>query len=252
MPNGGGTGTEIPPPVAKNSGPTTIDFLLHPERDLTGLVMRGFTLSALVLSLIGLPLHAQDSESAGFIVTRGADTVALEHFSRSAYQLEGELILPPMARQRSHYRATVLDDATTPLVELQVWRGDDPEQSSPRQRTRIIFKEDSVAIDDISSGGLLTVILPTAKSAIPYLNLSFAFLEQGVMRARVLGGDSASVPFFSLGGGQTLSGTVRTVGADSAAVEIGGVDFRLKVDGRGRILGGSIPAQRVLVTRAPR
>ena len=214
--------------------------------------MRGPTLLALVFSLLPLPLRAQDPESAGFVVLRGADTVALEHFARGAHQLEGELILPTMARQRFHYRATVLDDATTPLVELQVWRGDDPEQSSPRQRTQLIFKEDSVAIDDISSGGLLTVILPTAKSALPYLNLSFAFLEQGVMRARVLGGDSASVPFFSLGGGQTLSGTVRTVGADSVAVEIGTVDFRLKVDGRGRILGGSIPAQHLLVTRTPR
>jgi hypothetical protein len=38
-------------------------------------------------------------------------------------------------------------------------------------------------------------------------------------------------------------GTVRRIGADSLALELGSVEFRLRVDAGGRLLGGGIPAQ---------
>jgi hypothetical protein len=57
------------------------------------------------------------------------------------------------------------------------------------------------------------------------------------------------VPFFNLGGGQTLSARIQPIGADSLALDIGKVEYRLKVDQKGRVLGGTIPSQDVVVTR---
>jgi hypothetical protein len=39
------------------------------------------------------------------------------------------------------------------------------------------------------------------------------------------------------------------VGRDSLTLAIGGVEFRLKVDPEGRVLGGAIPTQNVQVDR---
>jgi hypothetical protein len=57
------------------------------------------------------------------------------------------------------------------------------------------------------------------------------------------------VPLFNLGGGQTLEGKVSALGADSLTVVIGSVEFHLKVDPSGRVLGGTIPKQGVVADR---
>jgi hypothetical protein len=65
------------------------------------------------------------------------------------------------------------------------------------------------------------------------------------------------VPLFNLGGthsggGQTISGKVSKLGSDSVLMAIGTVEFRLRVDTAGRLLGGRIPAQNVVVDRRDR
>jgi hypothetical protein len=79
--------------------------------------------------------------------------------------------------------------------------------------------------------------------------MSFALMEQAVRRSRANGAALAQVPFFNLGGGQTLSGTLTPIGSDSLAVAIGDVEFRLRVDPVGRVLGAAIPKQDVVVDR---
>ena len=129
------------------------------------------------------------------------------------------------------------------------------EKARVAQRTRVIFRDDSVAVDDVTNRGVQTRVLPTQQGAVPYLNLSFGLLEQAIRRAAVLGKDSVKVAFFNLsgsrsqGGGATVVGTVSRLGADSVALELGRVEFRLRVDPQGRLLGGGIPAQRLSFER---
>ena len=75
-------------------------------------------------------------------------------------------------------------------------------------------------------------------------------------RAHSLGG-TAEVPFFNLSGtdrqsGQTVRGKVTSVGNDSVTVAIGSVEFRLRVDPDGRLVGGGIPAQNLSIERITR
>ena len=204
----------------------------------------------LLFGLLPAPAWAQDA--GGFFVLRGSDTVAVEEFSRGPIELTGTLLrgTSSAAGDRVRYHAVLVDDQSAPLIELTLWRRDDPERASARETSRVIFKDDSVAIDDISSNGLRTLILPTQRAPIPYLNLSIAFLEQATRRAARRGGrDSVPMPFFNLSGGQTVVGSVRRLGADSALVVLGTVEFRLQVDGQGRILGGTLPAQGLRIIR---
>jgi hypothetical protein len=196
------------------------------------------------------PLAAQ-ADSGTFVIRHGADTVATEHFTRTATSLNGTLAIRNARRTSQAYEAVVAPDASVALIQVIVRENADSGrvQGKVVQRVRVIFKEDSAAVDDVTNNGLQTRVFGTGRGAVPYLNLSFALLEQAVRRARAASPPTSAVPFFNLGGGQTLDAKVSPLGADSLSVDIGSVEFHLKVDASGRILGGSIPAQQVVADR---
>jgi hypothetical protein len=210
-------------------------------------------LLALVAALvIPAALSAQSGADSGtFVIRRSGDTVATERFSRSATALQGTLAIHDGRNTSQVYRAVIAPDATLPLIEVTVREDADSGRTKGHvvQRARIIFREDSAAVDDINGRGLQTRVLGTHRGAIPYLNLSFALLEQAVRRSRAGPSPVDQVPFFNLGGGQTVEGKVATMGNDSLRVAIGTVEFHLRVAPDGRVLGGRIPAQNVVVDR---
>jgi hypothetical protein len=213
---------------------------------------------AAIAAVTALPLAAQapapapatGPDSATFVVTKGADTLIVEHFLRSDRQVVGELIRRAAAGRRETYKGLLTPDGSVPLVEFAVWNGDDPADRTPRQRVRVIFKDDSVAMDEVNSAEMMTRTFGSQKGAIPYLNLSFALLEQATRRLVMSMGDSVAVPFFNLNGGQTAVGTLRRIPGDSATLQLGSVAFRLHLDKEGRLLGATIPEQGVRAERA--
>jgi hypothetical protein len=217
--------------------------------------MRAYLLPLLLLAA-PRALAAQD-EKAVFVIRRGADTVATEELARTPTELTGTLTFHVASARSEWYHAVVAPDATVALVEVNVREGVDSGLVKARvaQRTRLIFRGDSVAVDDVTGHGMETRVLSTQAGAIPYLNLSFGLLEQAIRRAAVLGRDSVKVAFFNLsggagqGGGATVVGTVSRVGRDSVTLDLGNVEFRMRVDAAGRLLGGGIPAQRVSFER---
>jgi hypothetical protein len=209
------------------------------------------TLAPLLLFIV-LPavLEGQVADSGAFLVRHGRDTVATEHFTRTRVRLEGTLSLRNAKGTFERYAAVLAPDATVPLIEVTVQQGADSGQARPRilQRARVIFKEDSAAVDEIGRAGLVTRILGTERGAIPYLNLSFALIEQAVRRAKAANGGS-SVPFFNLGGGQTLVGKLAPLSPDSLRLDIGDTSYHLRLDPQGKLLGARIPQQDVVVDR---
>jgi len=209
-------------------------------------------LSLLTLTLaVPARLSAQTTADTGsFVVRHASDTVAIERFSRTGIKLEGTLALRNPKKTSEHYSAVIAPDATLPLIEVTVRQGVDsgPVKAKVVQRARVIFKEDSAAVDEVGDAGLVTRVFGTKEGAIPYLNLSFALLEQAVRRARRTQGAS-HLAFFSLGGGQTISARISPLGSDSLKLDIGDIRFHLRVDREGRVLGGRIPSQNVVADR---
>jgi hypothetical protein len=190
-------------------------------------------------------------ESGVFIIRHAGDTVATERFSRTATTLNGTLAIRNAKGTVQAYEAVMAPDASVALIEVTVRESQDSGQTKGRilQRARVIFKEDSAAVDDITNHGMQTRIFGTERGAVPYLNLSFALLEQAVRRSRATAPETTRVPFFNLGGGQTVDARISKLGADSLAMAIGSVEFRLRVDAAGRVLGGTIPAQQLVAER---
>jgi hypothetical protein len=209
-------------------------------------------LSLLALTLaVPTTLSAQTAPDSGsFVVRHAGDTVATERFARTGTKLEGTLALWNRKKTSERYSAVIAPDATLPLIEVTVREGVDSGAVKAKvvQRARVIFKEDSAAVDEVGDAGLVTRVFATEEGAIPYLNLSFALLEQAVRRGRLTKG-AARVAFFNLGGGQTLSARMSPLGSDSLKLDIGDTRFHLRVDQQGRVLGGRIPSQDVVVER---
>ena len=197
---------------------------------------------------------AAQADSGTFVIRHGRDTVATERFTRTATSLNGTLAIRNARGTSQDYEAVVAPDASVALIEVTVRESQDSGKVKGKvvQRARVIFKEDSAAVDDVTNNGLQTRVFGTGRGAVPYLNLSFALLEQAVRRARAASPSATAVPLFNLGGGQTVDGRVSPLGADSLAVAIGSVEFHLRVDPAGRVLGGSIPKQQVVADRVPR
>lgn len=206
----------------------------------------------LVLSLaVPASLSAQTSADSGtFVVRHAGDTVATERFSRTPTHLEGTLAIHNSKGTSERWSAVVAPDATLPLIEVTVREGAGSEagKAKVRQRARVMFKDDSAAVDEVGDAGIMTRIFGTERGAIPYLNLSFALLEQGIRRARATPGTD-QVAFFNLAGGQTKSAKVSPLGTDSVNLDLGDVEFHLRVDAAGQVLGGRIPKQDVVVER---
>jgi hypothetical protein len=203
-----------------------------------------------LLLLSAPPLVAQTvADSGTFVVRHAGDTVATETFSRGETSIQGTLTLNNYKHTFHHYTAVVAPDASVPMIDIAVREDADSGRIKARllQRARVIFREDSAAVDAVIGQAISTQVLGTRPGAIPYLNMSFALLEQAVRRSRA--GGKRQVPFFNMAGGQTVSGTLTPVGTDSLALAIGDIEFRLKVDPDGRVLGGSIPTQDVHVDR---
>jgi hypothetical protein len=203
-----------------------------------------------LLPLLAPALAAQTvADSGTFVVRHAGDTVATETFSRGATSIQGTLALNNNKHTFHRYTAVVAPDASVPMIDIALREDADSGRIKARllQRARVIFREDSAAVDAVVGQAISTQVLGTQAGAIPYLNMSFALLEQAVRRSRVGGGKQ--VPFFNLAGGQTVSGTLTPLGTDSLALAIGDVEFRLKVDPDGRVLGGAIPKQDVRVER---
>jgi hypothetical protein len=212
---------------------------------------RTLRLSGLLL-LVAPALQAQTvADSGTFVVRHGGDTVATETFSREATSIQGTLALNNFKHTFHRYTAVLAPDASVPMIDVALREDADSGRIKARllQRARVIFREDSAAVDAVIGQAISTQVLGTQAGAIPYLNMSFALLEQAVRRSRANGTSLKQVPFFNLAGGQTVSGTLTPVGSDSLTLAIGNVEFRLKVDPEGRVLGGAIPAQNVLVDR---
>ena len=207
-------------------------------------------LPALLLGRSAVLTAQMAPDSGAFVIRHGKDTVATEHFTRTATRLEGTLQLHNQSRTSERYSAVVAPDATLCLIEVTVREGSDSGsvRAKVRQRARVIFKEDSAAVDEVGDAGLVTRVFGTELGAMPYLNLSFVLLEQAVRRAQMANGGS-QVPFFNLGGGQTLVAKLGPLPGDSLRMDIGDTRLHLRLDKQGRLLGGRIPVQNLVVDR---
>lgn len=222
--------------------------------------MQGRMFVALMAGLVAAsPLAAQaaagtPADSAGFIVMKNADTVAIERFERIDVTWKGTLALANKKDVADSWSIVTAPDGTVPLIEvMESQKPPDPRMKARViSRARIIVKGDSVSVDQMTPNGLVTRLFQSEEGVVPYLNLSFGMLEVGLRQAQVAAQKDSlglKVYFFNLGGGQTVRGTLVQNADGKAVLNIGEVQFDLVMAPDGRLLSAAIPAQGLKVER---
>jgi hypothetical protein len=135
------------------------------------------------------------------------------------------------------------------VTGVLIWQGGDSIRFRIRTLPEALVSGVDLTVHPASNRGegLHTTRVGMPKGTLPVMATSVAFLEQLLRRARVVGGDSVSVPVMALGRQATLSVlTVIANGSDSVVLVTPdgnlATGFHLAVDPQGRILGGGIPA----------
>jgi uncharacterized protein len=204
------------------------------------------SLAAGFLLALGAAVGAQDSQPYTFHLLMGRDTLSSEVVQRSKARVDVDLI-DKASGARWQFGMSLAPDARVPALTNAFYRlakGD----TVPFQTAEIAFTGDSVTVT-IRGNMSHVEHLATQPGAIPYINPSFAMIEQLIRRARILGGATDTIPLFAVTGGRTVPAVVEGVGTDSAIVHIGGTAIRTAVGPDGALLGAFIPMQGVRVTR---
>ena len=218
------------------------------------------TLLAALLLPAALPGAAlsQSPEQGGFITRMGSDTLAVERFTRSGGQLEGEVVsLVPMARTVK-YKATLNPDATISRFEV-TGEPAEPSASGLRTSAEVRFVGDSVETVATRGDSTQRFSLAVGPGALPILPFTYAMYEQLLLRLAHSGRDSISVATIAPGTRQPFGFTVVRRGAQTVDVDFvpvpgfypGGQPAHLRVDGQGRLLAldGSDSPLKVMVER---
>jgi uncharacterized protein len=197
------------------------------------------------LTLIGAaPAASQQPDRSTFYVTVGSDTIITERVERTPTRLAFQLV-DMRARTRVQLEAQVGSMALLSSVRMSVFQNE--RDSTPALEVDARFLGDSVGV----TRGTTTNWVRVGAGALPNVNPSAALLEQLLMRARALEGDSVSIPFLYLPGGPTVGVTITRLGADSMVVRIATVAIFAAVSPDGQLLGAYIPTQNVRYIRGP-
>lgn len=198
----------------------------------------------------GLHKSAQTPSGEAFVLTAGADTVAIESFARTGDRLEGELLDLGSTSRRESYVAILSTDSLVARFELAVRPANSALDTPPIRRAAVVFRPQGARADPRASRGEPTRRLVASPGSLPYLDLSTALLELATRRARALGRDRLELPLIDANDGRTVTATLTRAGDDSLTVRIRKHELRLRVDAEGRILGGSIPARGLVIQRS--
>jgi hypothetical protein len=183
--------------------------------------------------------HAQGT----FIIRRGADTLAVEQFTREAGLLTGAVT--QKSGLRSEYVAVLKPDNSVERIDMT---------RKAAQPITIGIGFDAQAVNvSFAQGGQsenASIATPSGKAA-PFLALSLALSEQIVKAANLKPNESVKWLMLRLGSGDTATATITRYHADSVSITMPDVGLKLAINARGEVVGGTHQSQPWIVERKP-
>lgn len=186
--------------------------------------VRGYAI--LVLAALGCSSPEKQLESGRQYISISYNDTTFESFGRTDQAITGVVVGSTSDSVR--FRIHTNPDALVSTVDITLHPASSRDE---RPRTR-------------------RVGMP--KGTLPVLATSVAFLEQIVRRARVVGGDSVTIPVMLLGSQASLEVMTMIRNGSDSVVFVGpdgqvAAGLHLAVDSVGHILGGAIPLSRTRI-----
>jgi hypothetical protein len=198
---------------------------------------RFFALTLAAFAVLPPRLVAQGNvDRGGFVVCLGADTLAVERYTRRATILESEIILRAPATRRVTYTA-VLDSrgevrSFTLEMDPLVPGSRAPKPSRGTLRFRGDTADVSITLDDSTR----TIKVAARPGSMPLAAFSHALVEQAILQARRTGKDSVEFDWVGVGASKAYPGYVTRRSDGSVLVGFFDAPAVATVDDEGRML----------------
>jgi hypothetical protein len=197
---------------------------------------------------------AAGSTPTTLVVRLGADTIAVEQYTRTATRMEGVLVQRSPFTTIARYSVDIGASNAPARAEYSLRRGDGTTITGQMQSLSVRFSADSVTFVGHRTGGDTTRAAAATGEVLPYLNGSYGLFELALARLLATRRDSATFAIVPLSWGArgTSPLPVKLVGRDSARISWFGYPLYAKHDGRGGFqwLDGSLTTIKVRVDRA--
>ncbi len=193
----------------------------------------------LLCAIVPCSSTAAQATTGAFVVQLGADTIAVERFTRTGNRLEGEVLNRVPRTSRLTYAGTLTAEGN--LSRFEITRYASPESDSVSQRMIMHFGPDSV-ISEVWVGQTMQrrAVAEASPATLPFLNSSFAMHEQAHQRAHGARQDSIVFPLLSPGGLTPYELEVQRHGSDSLATRIrlggGQIEHAGRTDAQGHVV----------------
>jgi hypothetical protein len=174
-------------------------------------------------------------ETGAFIVRLGADTVAVERFTRTADRLEGDVIVRTPRTSIGHYVITLGPGGQPTHAEYTLRRPDGSPVPNAIRSATLRFGPDTV-VSVVTRDTAITRRIG-ARNALPSLPATFAMVELGLRNLVASGRDSADLVMLGFGAQNPSVFPTRLFRPDSARITwFGGSPQYVRIDRAGRIL----------------
>lgn len=198
------------------------------------------------------PAAAQTPDSGAFFVRLGKDTIAVERYLRTPYQLRAEAALRTPQTRHYELNLTFRDDGGVSWYELLNKPVAGVPNPVPLMRSVTTYVGDSAQVETwVAAAQRPSRAIPAAPHMVPLQLPFYSTYETALLRARKAGTDTVTITMLSQAG--PLPYKVNFFGADSVTLfnpDAG--TMRGRLDAQGRLLGlsGEATTFKVVVTRA--
>lgn len=181
---------------------------------------------------------ASPSDATTLLVRLGADTIAMEQYTRTPTRMEGVLVQRSPFTTIARYSVDVGITGAPVRAEYSLRRGDGTTITGQMQSLSVRYTADSVTFIGHRSSGDTTRIAATTGEVLPYLNGSYGLFELPLARLLAAGRDSGNFSIVPLSWAAAGSSQlpVKLIGRDSARIGWFGYPMYARHDGRGGLL----------------
>jgi DUF2911 family protein len=174
-------------------------------------------------------------ETGAFIVRLGADTVAVERFTRTADRLEGDMIIRTPNTRIGHYVVALGPGGQPTRADYTLRRPDGLPVPNALRSATLTFSPDTVVSVVMRDTAVTRRV--AARNAFPTLVTSFAMVELGLRNLVASGRDSADIVMIGFGAPAASVFPTRILRPNSARITwFGGSPQYVRMDRAGRIL----------------
>jgi Protein of unknown function (DUF2911) len=207
-------------------------------------------LGAFAATPAALKAQSTVTDTAGFVSTLGADTVAVERFVQTHDSVYGEAIARSPTTRRLVYSARFDRDGYVKSYTLMRLTSATDAKSPPALRLTVDFRNDSVYLTDRHGDSTTTQTLPAPRNTIPTAEPTFGLIEVMAERGFAAHGSPAPFALYYPGGTADPATAISRAnsrccpmsdGSDSVWIESATDTIRAKVDAHGRLLGAADP-----------